>query len=593
MTTKEPVQAHIDRIAEEALMLSGSKRLQFLKTECAGDEELFNHVNHLLEVDPDGLTFLQRPIVDFRQLGTTRVEGFIGPYKVIRELGRGGMGRVLLAYQETPIKRHVAIKLLPSGIFEADRIRFQAEQNILAALNHSHICKIYESGETAEGLPYFLMEYVEGPDLATFCDQERLNLDQRLDLFLKVAGAVAYAHQKGVIHCDLKPSNILVTVEDGKPIPKIIDFGIAKLSNPDVGHTVSGIFQGSLGYLSPEQVAGTCRGGKPVLPDTRTDCYALGVILYELLTGRKPIVWDPETPFLAKCGFIASVDPTPLSVCWKSLPANQATLLAFARSSNREAWFRQLRKELEWITTKALQKKPDARYASPLEMQNDLLAFLKGKPVSVNAPSLFYRTHKFAMRHWAPLTIALLAFFLALGIPTAGWIGKTAESKVISAELERVDQARRRAEQVARYMVELFPKGGSFAGADRRAFQTSLSEQAIVLLQQDALQEPLLRGDLLNVLGQIQLNLGQVEPASESLAQALEIRIRFLGPNHEDSAETQHHLARLALAARDHSKALQWATQATECRKLLFGEASPQAMESQKLLTMARSGLER
>ena len=584
MVPKRSTQAQIDRIAEEAIGYSEPDRKQFLQRRCRGDSELLRRVEALLSLDPDGVSFIDGPFVNLGQKDGDATGRFIGPYRIIRELGRGGMGRVMLGRQSEPFQRVAAIKLLPGGILEADRIRFQAEQNFLAALNHSHICKIYESGETETGLPYFAMEYVGGPDLTSFCDQNRLGLNARLELFDKVAGAVSYAHQKGVIHCDLKPSNILIAVENGVAVPKIIDFGISKIVNPKSSSAYSPFFQGSLGYLSPEQMAGLNRHQKPVVPDTRTDTYALGVILYEMLVGRKPILWDSKASFLSKCATIASRQPTPLSAAWRAMPPNLSATLAAFRQVKPTSWHRLMSGELEWVTAKALEKNPDSRYASPLELQRDLRAYLEGKPVLVGSPSLSYRLFKFAKRQRTALTIGVLLMVLAVGIPTAGWWGKTAEQKITATERDRAEAARQQSEQVTQFLVDLFRSGDPYNDPGQRRTPAQMVEKADRLLAEDGFQDPAVRAELLNALGQVQLSLGRHEKAGFSLEQAVAYRREVLGAMHPKTIETRHHVAHQTMAVGDYSKAAEATVEVIDCRRILFGDQSEEVIESQKLL---------
>src|SRR5476649_1146298 len=278
--------AKIKELFGAASDLGPSQRKSFLREACGEDEDLRAEVESLLAAldQPDILS--ENPWQnDF--LKDLRAPKSIGPYHLVRKLGEGGMGQVWLAEQTAPVKRLVALKLIRAGVYdEALLQRFQSERQSLAIMDHPAIAKVFEAGSTPNGQPYLVMEYVPGLPITEYCDQKRLTIRDRLELFIKVCEGVQHAHQKAIIHRDLKPANILVVEIDGKPMPRIIDFGLAKTSAPQSDEenlTLEGSFVGTPGYMSPEQAD---PGEQDV--DTRTDVYSLGVVLYVLLTGFVP-----------------------------------------------------------------------------------------------------------------------------------------------------------------------------------------------------------------------------------------------------------------------------------------------------------------
>ncbi|HEX2751134.1 MAG TPA: serine/threonine-protein kinase [Verrucomicrobiales bacterium] len=356
----------------------------------------------------------------------------IGQYELIEPLGEGGFGMVWRAGQRDPIRREVALKVIKSGLDSREVIcRFEAERRALALMDHPNIATVFDAGTTADGRPFFVMELVQGPPLTEYCDARQLTLRERIALFIPVCQAVQHAHQKAVIHRDLKPSNILVAEIDGRPVPKIIDFGIAKALDPSAdpnagsfGRTQAGMVVGTPQYMSPEQA------GCGLDVDTRSDVYSLGVILCELLTGRTPLSpggWDFAGALRLICES-AALKPSALIQ-----PVTDAVLHSAAQRQIPVSRFgRILRGDLDWITLKALEKDRCRRYETALALATDLQRYLAGKTVSAVAPTWRYQAGKFVRRHRGPLIAACLAVTALLtGAGVGLWqAGRAEESRV-------------------------------------------------------------------------------------------------------------------------------------------------------------------
>ena len=346
----------------------------------------------------------------------------IGHYRILEHLGEGGMGIVYKAEQREPVRRIVALKVIKLGMDTKEVVaRFEAERQALALMNHPNVAKVFEAGMTETGRPFFAMEHVAGVPLTDYCDSQKLSTRERLELFIPVCHAVQHAHQKGIIHRDLKPSNVLVTVVDGKPVPKVIDFGIAKATNQQLTqqtlYTQTGSLIGTPEYMSPEQAQ---TSGLDV--DTRTDIYSLGVILYELLTGSLP--FDTET--LHKAGLagmaqmIREQEPSKPSTKLVELnrsptpgPRTNIDQVAKLRRSDYRTLQRELRGDLDWIVLRAMEKDRTRRYETATGLADDIDRYLKDEPISAGPPGTFYRVTKFVRRNRGWVT-ALTAIALAL-----------------------------------------------------------------------------------------------------------------------------------------------------------------------------------
>ncbi|MFM7116637.1 MAG: serine/threonine protein kinase, partial [Planctomycetota bacterium] len=339
----------------------------------------------------------------------------IGNYKLLQRLGDGGMGTVWMAEQERPVRRRVALKLIRFGM-DSDQIiaRFEAERQALAMMDHPNIARVFDGGTTEEGAPFFVMELVQGISLTDYCDRNQLTVKERLELFIPVCDAIHHAHQKGVMHRDLKPSNILVTLYDGRPTPKVIDFGLAKalqqhtrLSDKTM-FTEFGQMVGTLQYMSPEQAEMNALD-----VDTRSDVYSIGAMLYEVLTGSTPLEREAIAQFsMGKVlELIREVDPPRPSHRLSSVSEEKARGLSQQRKIEPNRLKRTLRGDLDWIVMKALEKDRSRRYDSARSLGRDLRNFLDGDAISARPPSTFYKLRKFARKN-RTLTSAIIGIML-------------------------------------------------------------------------------------------------------------------------------------------------------------------------------------
>ncbi len=413
---------------EKARLLATDEAKQiFLSEACQGEPLQMERVLRLLRSLHENDKFLEGSPPGLSDLVTVDLPDpakkleRIGPYRIIRKLGEGGMGLVYLAEQTEPVQRQVALKVIKPGMdSEYVLARFETERQALSMMDHPNIARVFEAGTTIDGRPFFAMEWIQGIPIADYCDANALSLLERLQLFIPICHAVHHAHQKGIIHRDLKPSNILIATFDNRPVPKVIDFGLAKaLATPkDQQHvfTMHGQIVGTIEYMSPEQAS-----GDHASIDTRSDIYSLGIILYELLAGAPPFderrlrdagwkemvrIVQEETPPRPSTR-ISSIDS----------PANVAAL----RKTDPRRLSTLLQGELDWIVMKAIEKQSQRRYESILHFADDLTRFLQSEPVLARPPSRFYTFSKFAKRHRVSIATTLLVF----GSILIGIIGTT------------------------------------------------------------------------------------------------------------------------------------------------------------------------
>ena len=392
-------------------------------------------------------------------LSATSLEGpgsVVGPYTLLRRIGEGGFGTVYLAEQARPMRRRVALKVVKAGMDTRDVIaRFEAERQALAMMDHPNIARVFDAGATDSGRPYFVMELVDGVPIVAYCDDRLMPFRTRLELMIKVCRAVQSAHQKGIIHRDLKPSNVLVATQDGDPVPKVIDFGIAKATASSLTDrtllTAVGGFVGTPAYMSPEQAEPAGLG-----IDTRTDVYGLGVLLYELLTGITPI--DPTALKAAGPGEVARLileaEPSRPSMRLSAL-GGALTAVAAARGSDPRRLVQLVRGELDWIVMRAIEKDRTRRYDTAAALADDLAHYLAGEPVAAGPPGRTYRVRRFARKYRAAIGVAaLVAAALLMGVAgtTIGLVREFRQRRLAESRRAEADNNRRIAESALTFV---------------------------------------------------------------------------------------------------------------------------------------------
>ena len=417
----------VEELLHQAMALAPEQRPAFLDAACGSDADLRAELNSLLLVGDDlSDEFLDSPLrgVLERQIGEIEStpalavgQIFAQRFELIRKLGEGGMGQVWLAEQVSPVRRQVALKLIKAGMYdEAVVQRFQSERQSLAMMDHPAIAKVFDAGTTPQGQPYLVMEFVPGLPITEYCDQHKLKIKDRLELFIHACEGVQHAHQKAIIHRDLKPSNILVIEVDGKAVPRIIDFGLAKTAVPQLGgeFTQLGQFIGTPGYMSPEQVN---PGARDI--DTRTDVYTLGVVLYVLLTGLQPFETKRrEKPSLEEWLRQLREEEPPNPSTKVSGDKDTSSATAGARSTEPKQLVSELRGDLDWITMKALYRDRERRYGTPSELAADLRRFLNDEAVMARPASARYQIGKFVRRH--RFATAFVGMVTVLSVVTSG-----------------------------------------------------------------------------------------------------------------------------------------------------------------------------
>jgi len=471
----------------------------------------------------------------------------IGRYRLLRKLGEGGMGEVYEAEQIEPVRRNVALKIIKRGM-DTDQVvhRFESERQALALMDHPNIARVYDAGATEDGRPFFAMEVVRGVPITEYCDQNRLEVAQRLRLFIQVCEGVQHAHQKGIIHRDIKPSNVIVHSDEDRHIPKIIDFGIAKAMahsmNRETSYTETGQLIGTPEYMSPEQAE--MRG---LDIDTRTDVYLLGVLLYRLLTG--------ELPFPAEQLVESGIDEFRRKIL-EDQPTKPSARVTAIAEAKRPALSRKLRGDLDWIVMKALEKDRARRYASASEFARDVERHLGHEPVLASPPSKRYLMRKFVRRHKTGVAFAVVLTILVAGFA----VTMAVQRNRVALERDRANASRITAETVVTYLVDLF----RFADPHESLGDTVTARQLLdrgTRSINDLEDQPAARAQLLAAMGGAWAGIGQRESAIPLFDEALTI-YEEVAPRSLEGAQTRIRLADLIRhhdfekAQQDYEKAL-------------------------------------
>jgi eukaryotic-like serine/threonine-protein kinase len=546
----------MDRLFAEALELPEEQRRAFLEEACGEDKLLLADMTALLnnaaeaeQVIGESATGFAAELLPSLEASVDAAESVppgqrIGPYRILEEIGRGGMGTVHRAERaDGEFEKKVALKLVKRGM-DTDEIlaRFRHERRILAGLEHPHIARMYDGGATDDGRPYFVMELVEGEPITTYCDRRRLTIRERLQLFRVVCNAVQHAHQKLVVHRDIKPSNILIAT-DGTP--RLLDFGIAKLIDEEGDD--SPMTRVGAGLLTPEYAAPEQLEGRAVT--TATDVYGLGAVLHELLAGRRPFALrSPGTPRLREVEPAESRRP---SATLKQ--AEDAGAVAAARGTTRDRLGRILRADLDAIVLKALEVEPERRYAAVGHLADDIERHLRGLPIHARLASPWRRAWKFARRHSIPVASAALIALSLLG--GSGIAMQQARRAAVERDVAQYE--REKAEQVTSFLVELFETADPDAAQGERGDTLrvrSVLDRSSARVREELAGQPELQGELLVTLGRIYINLGAFDPAEALINDALMI-LEENNPTPVSRAVRRSMLARIALERGEFPRA--------------------------------------
>jgi serine/threonine protein kinase len=581
---------HWERLKEllhRAMQLAPERRQPFIDEACTGDPALHVELQSLLAANERiPQDFLESPpLADdgvgaaddgIEPAGLECGQVFAQRFQLVRMLGEGGMGQVWLADQVSPVRRQVALKLIKAGMYDATVVkRFRSERQSLAIMDHPAIAKVFEAGATPQGQPYFVMEYVPGLPITEYCDQHKLSIAQRLQLLIQACEGVQHAHQKAIIHRDLKPANILVIDVDGKPTPRIIDFGLAKAigheSSDQNAFTRFGLFLGTPGYMSPEHVDPTVHD-----VDTRSDVYSLGVVLYVLLTGLQPFetkrTGQPVHELLRK---LREEDPPSPSA---KVSTDRDTLAATAQARATEApqLVSLLRGDLDWIAMKALERDRARRYATPLELAADLQRYLDHEPVLARPASAGYRLRKYARRHRVAVGVSagLLLLLAAFSLLQAFELRRTTQ------ERDRANQERDRAARITDFMTGMFKVADPSEARGNSVTAREILDKASKEMGNSLARDPEVQSQMMYVMASTYVNLGLYARAEELARSALNARSQLLGPNDRRTLQSMTQLGSILYREGRYVESEKQSREAMLAERRELGPEDPLTLET-------------
>ena len=573
----EPERWHrIEKIFQQALELTGDERDAYVAAAAAGDEALRGELEELLSAHQSSGSFLDEPVVEggISQLIKDQQDDYrsrmIGPYRLLKKLGEGGMSRVYLAVRDDDeYQKLVAVKVIPQDLDHDDlRRRFRTERQILASLDHPNIAKLLDGGTTDEGTPYFVMDYIEGTPIDEYCDRSRLSVVDRLRLFRTVCAAVQYAHQNLVVHRDIKASNILVTADGA---PKLLDFGIAKLLKPEafavpVEMTATRIRPMTPSYASPEQIR-----GRHIT--TATDIYSLGVLLYKLLTGRLPHELKEKSAREVEMAILEDEPQRPSNVVSQLRTVETVSTELRAPTTDEPPAIlpaqlrRRLSGDLDNIAMMALRKEPQRRYASAEMLSEDIRRHMEGLPVIAHRDSMGYRASKFVRRNRIALGVAA-----AFGVLLVGFaLTMAVQARRLKIERDRVQVERDRAEQVVGFLEEIFASSDPLAEESRDVTAREILDRGRRRLETDLPDQPVTKASLLQTIGRVYYSLGIFDGSATLLRQALELRLEHLPADDLAVAESKDSLAVVLRAQGSFEEAERLLRESLEARREQLG----------------------
>ena len=553
-----------------------AERAAYLTQACGNDADLRQRVEAMLRDATGADEFFGPEATVITGAPVTEGPGtVIGRYKLLQKIGEGGMGVVYMAEQREPVIRKVALKIIKLGMDTKQVIaRFEAERQALALMDHPNIAKVLDGGATESGRPYFVMELVPGLPITQFCDEANLSTRDRLELFLEVCSAIQHAHQKGIIHRDIKPSNILVTLHGDKPVPKVIDFGVAKATQGRLTEkTLFTEFQQFIGtpaYMSPEQAS---LSGLDI--DTRSDIYALGVLLYELLTGRTPL----DAKELLKAGLdemrrtIKEQQPPRPSSRISTLQGEDLTTTANHRRTDPPKLVHLVRGDLDWIVMKALEKDRARRYETANGLAMDIKRHLTNEPIVARPPSALYRFQKSVQRNkLAFAAAAVVTAALAIGLTVSTWMFFKAQAEKKKAQTEAA-----KSQQVAEFLKDMLRGVGPSVALGRdTTMLREILDKTDNRIGTELKDRPEVQIELRLTLAQVYFDLQDYRKMEQAAREALRLARAHFGEENLAVADALNLLGRALFFARDMDEAETFTRQAIAMQRKLRGEGSLQ-----------------